>query len=91
MILRDKEGRIVRMSTDEHLHAGHSVCAYCDKDMPKVWDTVCFRCGRMLCYDHAKLDFSGHHWVCNLPNKEQCMEENINQTKQHTRYEMLEI
>ena len=59
----DSKGRIKRFGkNDVNIQSGHSVCNYCGRDMPSVWDTVCFICDRTFCYAHS-IDFKGK-WVC---------------------------
>jgi hypothetical protein len=72
MITRDSAGRIIKISQNECIHTGHSVCAYCAADMSVVWDVLCAACGRALCYncaqttpkdDKTDLEF----WICKPP------------------------
>jgi hypothetical protein len=58
----DGRGRLRRIDNSKRWHTGHSVCNECWKDMPRVWDTVCFMCDRTFCYAHS-ISFKGV-WLC---------------------------
>ena len=60
-VIFDNEGRIKEVHIK--LHNGHSVCNYCGKDMPIVWDVVCSKCRKTFCFDHART--RDGYWICN--------------------------
>lgn len=64
VIRRDEYNRIMQIEIGGSTNGGHSVCTHCGKDMPSIWDTVCFKCGRTLCYNcsHEK----NGHWYCEV-------------------------
>jgi len=67
--ITDEMGRIVKLNPNSDCHRGHSVCNTCGKDMPGVWETVCYKCGRTSCYKHSFV-IQGY-WYC-----EDCCKEN---------------
>ncbi len=58
----DDKGRLKKIDNSKEWHNGHSVCNSCGKDMPNVWDTVCFGCDRTFCYAHS-ISYKGY-WYC---------------------------
>lgn len=51
---KDENGRITALqSRDEFggFPVGPSVCAACGCERHRIWDTVCFTCLRIFCYD----------------------------------------
>ena len=37
-------------------------CVTCGKEMLRIWDTVCAKCGDTSCYDHSTI--VGNQWRC---------------------------
>jgi CRISPR/Cas system CMR-associated protein Cmr1 (group 7 of RAMP superfamily) len=64
MVKRDVKDRIIWISLDEKAENidCHSVCCICKKDMPVIWDTVCYHCNRTVCYKHS-VDIE-NKWYC---------------------------
>jgi len=63
----DDKARIIKITHDGNPplgygFSGHSVCNECGKDMPKCWDTVCYKCNRTFCYNHS-IDIN-NKWYC---------------------------
>ena len=64
----DPQGRITNLDEErDYVEMGHSVCCRCGKDMPRVWDTICFKCGGTFCYDCSEI--KDGHWVCKEGDK----------------------
>ena len=60
--IKDAQGRITQISHDLLISTGHCVCTTCNKDIPKVWDTVCFTCGKTLCHQCSYI--INEKWYC---------------------------
>lgn len=58
----DEQNRLIQISMDSNTHRGHSACHECEKDMPICWDTVCYHCGLVSCYEHSFTE--GKYWYC---------------------------
>lgn len=63
MIHYDDNNRVIKIDSDDIAFRGHAVCNKCGKDMPVVWDTICFYCRRTFCYNCATA--KNEKWVCN--------------------------
>lgn len=50
------------------MNTGNSVCTGCGKDMPRVWDVVCYRCDDARCYGCARA--KDGFWFCKPKCKE---------------------
>ena len=62
---RDPETRDILTLSDGSAHIaghGHAACSVCGKDMPDVWETVCFVCHEVFCYQHVHVEQG--KWVC---------------------------
>jgi hypothetical protein len=60
--ITDTLGRIVQLKPGSNCHGGHSACNECGEDMPRCWDTVCYKCLKTFCYTHSYV--VGGYWFC---------------------------
>ncbi len=62
---KDGEGHIIGLDSlaeSVPFPAGACRCTNCGKDAPRIWDTICYYCFAVTCYDCATV--VDGKWVC---------------------------
>ena len=65
----DEQRRVIKLELEGKIPKGfkfngHSVCNTCEKDMPVVWDVVCYKCNKTFCYDCSASGTISNKWYC---------------------------
>lgn len=66
-MIRDENKKVIQLEENEMFGRsgplrGDSICNFCKKNMPRVWDVVCSVCRNTFCYSHV-IEKNGH-WIC---------------------------